>query len=604
MNNVGAFLTALVTASITMSAIILLILFLNNVLKYQVSAVFRYYVWLVALTGLLIPFRPNISIPFEPVQMPILFETSDTASGVVGEYIQNGEYPSFERQISSQEAPSISGDAPSFIEENPPIPYIHILFAIWGVGVLAVLRLHLRIYRKFVISVRRWGIEVESNQVLSVFQSILNHMRVNGKRLVVYSCAFVSSPMLAGFRNPTILLPEKEISADELEHIFKHELTHYRHRDLWMNLFVLLVSAMHWFNPFVHLMAKTIRMDCEAACDEAVVTGNDAEKRKEYGEAIIGFIGAKATMPPVLTTYFYGGSNSMKKRLSAIMDTRRKGKGVAIICVAMIVVATLLSGTVFSVSAASPSSQYLSEAKAKSIALEHAKLTESQVTFIKTHLDYDDGYIVYDVEFYSGNTEYDYEIDAVNGTIYDYDRDIEYYSIPSNPLATTDDGQYIGEARARSIALEHAKLAESQVTFIKTHLDYDDGYVVYDVEFYSGNTEYDYEIDAVNGTIYEYDHEIEYYAIPNNTTDSNNASGQSSQQAGAGQYIGEAKAKSLALSAAELSESQVSGMKVKLDREDGRMVYEVELDNGRIEYDYEIDAVSGAILSADVDYDD
>jgi uncharacterized membrane protein YkoI len=45
-------------------------------------------------------------------------------------------------------------------------------------------------------------------------------------------------------------------------------------------------------------------------------------------------------------------------------------------------------------------------------------------------------------------------------------------------------------------------------------------------------------------------------------------------------------------------------MRVKLDRDDGKMLYEVDFNSGLMEYEYEIDATSGAILESDMDYDD
>ena len=167
-------------------------------------------------------------------------------------------------------------------------------------------------------------------------------------------------------------------------------------------------------------------------------------------------------------------------------------------------------------------------------------------------------------------------------------------------------GRHIGEAKAKSVALEHAGVPESRVTFVGVRLDYDDGRAVYDVEFYGGGTEFDYEIDAVSGTIVGYDHDLEYRAIPNDSANGENPLGQSRGEiaSGGAGYIGEAEAKSIALSAAGLSESQVGRMKVGFEREDGKMVYEVEFDAGRTEYEYEIDAVGGAILKANVDYDD
>jgi len=508
------FLYALLMASVTMSAVILLVLFLNKVLANKVSAVFRYYVWLIIIIGLLIPFRPNIQVPFAPIELPI-FEAEDI-SGPVDGYIQNiersNEAQSFEMQ---QGSPVILDTVPDIVPaaERMGIPYTLILFGIWGIGVLAVLAFHLRLYYKFVFSVRRWGVEIKDSRILYALRLVIDDMKLNVNQVQVKSCAFISSPLLIGFRSPTILLPESEIPTDELEHIFKHELTHYKRRDLWMNLLVLFVSAMHWFNPFVYLLARAIRIDCEVACDEAVIANNDMDKQRHYGEAIIGFIGTKSTMTPVLSTYFYGGSKSMKKRLASIMNASQKGKGLAVICAIMVIGAVLLSSTVFAATSISNgTSKYIDEAKAKTIALEHAGLNESQVTFIKAHLDRDDGRDVYDVEFYSGNTEYDYEIDAATGTILEYDREIEHYSIPSNspkpsaqPPASDNTGEYIGETKAKSIALPAAGLSENQISRMEVKLDREDGKMVYEIEFNNGRTEYDYEIDAISGAILKSD---------------------------------------------------------------------------------------------------
>lgn len=252
--------------------------------------------------------------------------------------------------------------------------------------------------------------------------------------------------------------------------------------------------------------------------------------------------------------------------------------------------------------------QYIGEDKAKAIALTHAGVTEAQATFIKAYLDYDDGRTVYDIDFYSGNIEYDYEIDAVSGEIYEYDQEIEYYTIPKNQSGSSDNssaaphdtGNYIGEEKAKSIALAHAGVTAAQVTYSKVHLDYDDGRVDYDIDFYVDNTEYEYEIDAVDGTILEFDREMEHHKSRNNTE----RTPQPETSGGTGEYIGEAAAKSAALAQAGLTETQVRKLKVKLDREDGKMVYEVEFKSGQTEYEYELDATSGKILQADVDYDD
>ncbi len=54
---------------------------------------------------------------------------------------------------------------------------------------------------------------------------------------------------------------------------------------------------------------------------------------------------------------------------------------------------------------------------------------------------------------------------------------------------------------ATEAALKHAKLQESQVSDIDVDLDRDNGKLIYEVDFNSGNTEYDYDIDAETGAV-------------------------------------------------------------------------------------------------------
>ncbi|MBQ4128995.1 MAG: PepSY domain-containing protein [Ruminococcus sp.] len=79
---------------------------------------------------------------------------------------------------------------------------------------------------------------------------------------------------------------------------------------------------------------------------------------------------------------------------------------------------------------------------------------------------------------------------------------------------------------------------------------------------------------------------------------------QAQTQAKKDENIGEKKAKSIALKHAGLKESEVSGLYVELDYDDGVLRYEVDFRQGQIEYDYDIDAKTGDILSYDKDYDD
>ena len=142
--------------------------------------------------------------------------------------------------------------------------------------------------------------------------------------------------------------------------------------------------------------------------------------------------------------------------------------------------------------------------EAKEIALTDAGLTEANVTFVKTELDTDNGRQEYEIEFYSGNKEYDYEIDASTGEILSFDSDVENYSISSN-MQLGQTNTYIGEEKARSIAL--ARVPGATESNIRLHLDTEDGVAVYEGSIVYNNVEYEFEIDAATGKIVKWSSE-------------------------------------------------------------------------------------------------
>ena len=203
------------------------------------------------------------------------------------------------------------------------------------------------------------------------------------------------------------------------------------------------------------------------------------------------------------------------------------------ICFCMIAVAACSSGSATSTNDTAPAEpsatevqttetkgQTIGEEEAKAIALKHAGLKESEVTFALAHLDMDDGIQAYDVEFYKDGKEYDYEIDAYSGDIISYDFDMESKvaqpennSAASNASGTSNQKNVTAKVsleKAKSIALGKAGLSEKDVTFTESSFEYDDGYEVYQIDFVSGDMEYEMEIDANTGDILEYDSESIY----------------------------------------------------------------------------------------------
>ena len=167
--------------------------------------------------------------------------------------------------------------------------------------------------------------------------------------------------------------------------------------------------------------------------------------------------------------------------------------------------------------------------------------------------------------------------------------------------ASSASGNYISADRAKQIALNDAGVKESAAVFLRANLDWDDGRMKYEVEFYSGNTEYDYDIDAVTGAILSSDRDLEDFQIWNSGTSTNRPANVSSgSSASSGNYITAERAQQIALAECPSGSTVV---KCQFDWDDGRAEYEVEIRNGWTEYDFEIDAVTGTILSRDIDND-
>ena len=117
----------------------------------------------------------------------------------------------------------------------------------------------------------------------------------------------------------------------------------------------------------------------------------------------------------------------------------------------------------------------------------------------------------YEVEIRSQTgEEFEYKVDAYTGAILESKREAadgteEPVVQPSNPAPSGD----IGHAKAKSIALNHAGVSENKAYDMEIELDDEDGTLVYEVEFKSGNMEYSYEINAATGAILKHEAELE-----------------------------------------------------------------------------------------------
>lgn len=147
---------------------------------------------------------------------------------------------------------------------------------------------------------------------------------------------------------------------------------------------------------------------------------------------------------------------------------------------------------------------FISVEAAKQKALDDAGVKAEDAVFLKAYYDSDDMVPHYDVKFEANGYEYEYEVKASDESILEKDVDKEEKTL--NSTSSTD--EYISVDKAKSIAYDHAGLKAADVKFSKAELDRDDLIAHYDVEFVSGNFEYEYEINAESGKVIASDKEF------------------------------------------------------------------------------------------------
>ena len=172
-------------------------------------------------------------------------------------------------------------------------------------------------------------------------------------------------------------------------------------------------------------------------------------------------------------------------------------------------------------------------------------------------------------------------------------KDLAEAGAPAMPIGR-DAAAYAAEQYAGTTALD------SVTAEVDPELDESPAH--YEVELQTAWGEFEYLVDAYTGKVLSGQKDL-----PTTVSAQNEAakpSGQKPAPSGTAQDIGYAKAKSIALNHAGVSESKAYDMDIELDEEDGKLVYEVEFKSGGMEYDYEIDAATGTILQQEAERDD
>ena len=404
------FLLSFLLTSVTTSILVILLSLLFALFKTRVSARAKYVIWFLVLLSFLFPFRPQFG-------SGLIRMNAGSTINTVATQLSSGT-----AQVPSQVSEKTI--QPNLWQAFLNLPWFEILIAIWLLGVVFSIARYAYSYILFRKMLKRWGTPVEDEGALAQLQKIQEEMGIKNKvRLLHYPMS--QSPMLIGFRDILIVLPESDYTEEELQLVFRHELTHYKHYDVLINLLSILVKSLHWFNPIVRLACRETQEVGEMYCDYDVLNDQDMHYRTFYGETILTMIDRSKKTPIALTTCFYSEKFNLKRRIVSIMDSRLPKKLLSTVFVVAVSVLLLLTSSVFAIETSAINvqktqkvinkkvSKEFSQDQALAVALKDLGLGEKDIKNLKIVRDKDN----YQIYFSHGQTAHELLINAKNGKV-------------------------------------------------------------------------------------------------------------------------------------------------------------------------------------------
>ncbi len=212
----------------------------------------------------------------------------------------------------------------------------------------------------------------------------------------------------------------------------------------------------------------------------------------------------------------------------------------------------------------------LSEDEALDIVLKQFGISADKIANKRIKLERNDDRLCYEVKFTAENLKYEVEIDAETGKVLDSDVDREESFTPPAALLTKEQAV----AAVKEVAGENAIIKEAD-------LDDENGRYCYEIEVTVDGREYEYYVDAETGEV----------SLNENFVDDGEVK------------LSEDEALNIAFEFFKVEKSEAEIHKVKLDRDDGKLYYEIEFFIKNLKYEMEIDAETGRIIESDTSYD-
>ncbi|MZT27384.1 hypothetical protein GT642_10575 [Butyricicoccus sp. BIOML-A1] len=379
-------LNNLMQIGLTVSLAALVPLILRRLMKKRYPARMVCVVWAILALRLLIPVQ--LTLPQAPVQvMPrtsYVVQSDQTAFRQAG--LPVTQTPA--RWVTGTQAETLSVADTGTVKT---VDITDILLALWLAGVISCILWQGIGYYRLIRSLKGKSQPVECADLHTILREQCADLAID-REIPLRVSAAADCPMLAGFVHPTLYLPDERISRTDAVFIFRHELTHYKHGDLWLKLLLLAARCLHWFNPLVHLIARFAQEDIEVACDDAVVRGHDGAYRRAYGETILRSAIAQSQKRKALVSCFGDDKKTLMRRFEGLFDKSVKKRGVA-----LVVMIALLVGSLGCTIAVGDNNKGLTKELRMQLAQKQANEAENLGYTVK--LDGKDTYLITDREF-------------------------------------------------------------------------------------------------------------------------------------------------------------------------------------------------------------
>ena len=311
-------LLTLLSLTLSGSLLCVLLRLIRPALRNKVPKAFTYYIWLAVLLRFLVPVGYGIHLP-EPPQPVREAVTQET------QLPHQAEVQSTPVTQPTEQAPAEQDETPE--PSAPVFSLTGVLFVLWLAVGACFFCWHMAAYALFSHRIRA-SLTPPPAETLALFRQ-LEHSR----RVGLACSSQVDTPMLMGLFHPVVVLPQSGALFNGPA-VLRHELTHYRRRDLFYKWLVTLVTSLHWFNPLVHWMGRQIALDCELACDEAVIRSMDPAQRMDYGDMLLMLAARQGRTSAGMAVTLCEEKRQLKARLLGIKGYRKPGR--ATVCLALI----------------------------------------------------------------------------------------------------------------------------------------------------------------------------------------------------------------------------------------------------------------------------